>query len=85
MNLQYISDQNGIPKSVIIPIEDWNRIKEKYSGLEKELQDDPYVLSNEQEEAIDQALESVKKNGGIPHKQVMAETRKRYPKLFKKK
>lgn len=51
----------------------------------KKKDNDPYKLSNEQEKAIDQALDSVKENGGIPHKQVMAETRKRYPHLFKNK
>ena len=83
MDLQYISDSNGVPKSVVIPIEDWNRIKEKYSGLEKDLQQDVYTLSDEQEKAIDKALESVKKDGGMSHEEVMKETRKRFPQLFK--
>ncbi len=82
MDLQYISDSNGTPKSVIIPIDDWNRIKEKYSGLEKDLEQEVYILSDKQEKAIDQALESVKKDGGMSHEQVMKETRKRFPQLF---
>ncbi|MCK4853121.1 MAG: addiction module protein [Bacteroidales bacterium] len=36
MNLQYISDKNGITTSVIIPIQDWEELKRKYSELEKE-------------------------------------------------
>ncbi len=36
MNLQYISDKNGITTSVIIPIQDWEELKRKYSELEEE-------------------------------------------------
>ena len=36
MNLQYVSDKNGITTSVIIPIQDWEELKRKYSDLEKE-------------------------------------------------
>jgi hypothetical protein len=36
MNLQYISDKNGVTTSVIIPIQDWEKLKRKYSELEKE-------------------------------------------------
>lgn len=85
MNLQYISDQNGTHKSVVISIEDWNRIKQKYSGLEEDLNNDVYSLSNEQEKAIDIALNSLENNGGIAHNTVMKETRKKYPQLFKNK
>ncbi len=83
MNLQYISDQNGIHKSVVIPIEDWNRIKEKYSGLEDELSEDVYQLSKEQETAIDIALDAMNNGEEISHKSVTEETRKKYPQLFK--
>ncbi len=83
MNLQYISDQNGIHRSVVIPIEDWNRIKEKYSGLEDELSEDVYQLSKEQETAIDIALDAMNNGEEISHKSVMEETRKKYPQLFK--
>ena len=37
MNLQYISDQNGNTVSVIIPINDWEILKQKYKGIEAEL------------------------------------------------
>ena len=37
MNLQYISDKNGNTISVVIPIHDWEVIKKKYKGIEKEL------------------------------------------------
>ena len=36
MNLQYISDKNGVKTSVIIPIQDWEELKRKYSELYKE-------------------------------------------------
>ena len=37
MNLQYISDQNGNPVSVVIPIHDWEDLKKKYKDIETEL------------------------------------------------
>ncbi len=36
MNLQYISDKNGVTTSVVIPIQDWEELKRKYAELEKE-------------------------------------------------
>jgi hypothetical protein len=36
MNLQYIFDKNGVTTSVIIPIQDWEELKRKYSELEQE-------------------------------------------------
>ncbi len=36
MNLQYVSDKNGMTTSVIIPIQDWEELKRKYAELEKE-------------------------------------------------
>ena len=80
MKLQYISDQNGVHKSVVISIEDWNKMKEKYSDLENELDNNFYHLSKEQEIAIDKALNSGKE---ISHNSVIKETKKKYPHLFK--
>ena len=40
-------------------------------------------ISDEQKAAIDKALDSVEKNGTLDHNDVMAETKKRYPHLFK--
>jgi hypothetical protein len=34
MNLQYISDKNGNPISIVIPIDKWEIIKQKYKGIE---------------------------------------------------
>lgn len=83
MNIQYISDQNGIHTSVVIPIDDWNRIKEKYSELEKELDQKVYQLSKEQESAIDIALDAMNNGEEISQETVMEQTRKKYPQLFK--
>lgn len=36
MNLQYISDSAGQTTGVYIPIKEWNRLKDKYKGIEQE-------------------------------------------------
>lgn len=36
MNLQYIHDNKGNATAVIIPIEEWQSLKEKYEGLQEE-------------------------------------------------
>lgn len=36
MNLQYISDTSGQTTGVFIPIEEWNALKSKFRGIEKE-------------------------------------------------
>ncbi len=41
MNLQYISDSKGQTTGVFIPIEEWNRLKEKYKDIEEEESDIP--------------------------------------------
>jgi predicted transcriptional regulator len=41
------------------------------------------TLTKEQKKAIDLGLKSLDDGHSIPHKQVMTETKKRYPKLFK--
>lgn len=40
-------------------------------------------LTKEQKMAIDEGLKSLEDNGGISHQNVMAETKNRYPNLFK--
>lgn len=37
MNVQYISDSNGVPTGVFIPLNDWNKLKTKYNDIEKKL------------------------------------------------
>lgn len=41
MNLQYISDSKGQTTGVFIPIKEWNELKNKYEGIEKEEVDIP--------------------------------------------
>jgi len=37
MKLQFISDSEGKTTGVYIPIEEWNELKKKYSGIEQEV------------------------------------------------
>lgn len=41
MNLQFISDSKGQTTGVYIPINDWDALKLKYKGIEKEEFDFP--------------------------------------------
>ena len=41
MNLQYISDSKGQTTGVFIPIKEWNKLKNKYKGIEIEEIDIP--------------------------------------------
>lgn len=41
------------------------------------------ILTNEQKEAIDKGVNALENGNKIPHNQVMEETKKRYPNLFK--
>jgi inorganic pyrophosphatase len=52
MPLQYIQDYSGATTAVIVPIEDWNKITEKYSDIEE--------LPQWQKNTIDQRLELYK-------------------------
>ena len=49
MSLQYIQDVNGATTAVVIPIDEWNKITEKYSDLEE--------LPQWQKNILDQRLE----------------------------
>ncbi len=40
------------------------------------------LLSNDQKNAIDEALKSIETKGTIPHNVVMEETKKRFPHLY---
>lgn len=52
MHLQYIQDFIGATTAVIVPIEEWNKITEKNSGLEE--------FTQWQKNVIDQRLELYK-------------------------
>jgi PHD/YefM family antitoxin component YafN of YafNO toxin-antitoxin module len=44
MNVQYITDESGKQKAVIIPIEEWNKFKTDYEKMSS-LQNKQYVLN----------------------------------------
>ena len=52
MNLQYIQDNNGNTTAVVVPIEEWNKITEKYTDVEE--------LPQWQKTIIDQRLDFIK-------------------------
>jgi hypothetical protein len=59
MNVQYISDQEGNTVSVVIPIQEWKALKQKYKGIEEEL-DYPEPSKEEIKENIRQGLKELK-------------------------
>ncbi len=36
MNLQYITNNQGVPTGVYIPINDWNILRDRYKNIEKD-------------------------------------------------
>ena len=55
MNVQYITDENGNQKAVIIPIEEWNKFKTDYEKMAASQENKHYILSG-----IKDALKEVK-------------------------
>ena len=47
MSVQYISDDQGNTTGVFIPIQDWNKLKSKFTGLEEEEVELPTWQKNE--------------------------------------
>jgi hypothetical protein len=75
MNLQYISDSKGKTTGVFIPIQEWNKLKVKYKGIEQENSNIPawhmdvvrkrmedYKQNPEQVLDFDQAIDDIEKN-----------------------
>ncbi len=54
MSLQYLQDKNGTTTAVLIPIDEWKRITEKYNDLEE--------IPQWQKDLIDDRLKHLKKN-----------------------
>jgi len=52
MSLQYISDSNGQTTGIFIPIDEWNEMKKKFRGIEKEEIDIPDWQKNITQERI---------------------------------
>ena len=74
MNLQYISDSSGKTTGVFIPINEWNKLKDKFKGIEQEDLDIPawhmqivkqrldnYFKNPEQAIDFDQAMDEIEK------------------------
>lgn len=58
MNLQYISDSTGKTTGVFIPINEWNKLKKKYKGIEQEED----AIPEKHKELVRQRLEDYRKN-----------------------
>lgn len=55
-------------------------IKLKFVTAEE---DEEITLNQDQIEAIEEGRKSLKKNGGIPHEEVMARMKEKFPTIFK--
>lgn len=64
MSLQFINDNKGNTTGVFIPIEDWQKLKSKYSELQKEEVANLAELSVWQKKIIDQRLNDYYSNSG---------------------
>ena len=60
MNIQYISDANGVPTGVFIPIEDWKALKEKHADIEDEME-----IPDWHKAIVNERMEEYRKNPGI--------------------
>ena len=58
MNLQYISNAIGETTGVYIPITDWEKLKAKFVGLEKETD----IIPDWHKEILDERLADYKNN-----------------------
>ena len=68
-----------------INIINWiNQLQDNYliEQIKSMMVSDICLLSNEQKNAIDEALKSIEKEGITPHNSVMEETKKRFPHLY---
>jgi hypothetical protein len=62
MNLQYITDNQGSPTGVFIPISDWNLLLKKYKNLETDFNDIP----NWHKELVNKRIEENENNSVEP-------------------
>lgn len=58
MNLQYITDNKGVPTGVYIPILDWNLLKDRH----KDIEGDFLEIPDWHKEILDSRLEDYKQN-----------------------
>jgi hypothetical protein len=62
MTLQFIHDNKGNTTGVFIPIEEWQRLKTKYSDLQKEEAENLVDLAPWQKNIINERLSDYYKN-----------------------
>ena len=62
MGLQFISDSNGKTSGVFIPIDEWNKLKERFKGIDQQEN-----IPEWQVKEVNERLEEYKKspNSGI--------------------
>jgi hypothetical protein len=73
MHLQYLTDEKGYKKSVIIPIDEWNKLRSKYK-----IEEEPTISSEEILENLKNDLNALN-NGTLkttPLKDFMQELKK---------
>lgn len=76
MSLQFITDSDGKTTGVIIPINEWNKLKKKYKDIDQSV--DWYdELTPEQKKGIEKARAELDSGKGIPHEEVMKSIRQK--------
>ena len=58
MNLQFIADSTGKTTGVYIPINDWDKLKIRYEGIEQ----DEILIPEEHKRIVRQRIENSNKN-----------------------
>lgn len=59
MNLKYISDKSGKITGVIVPISEWNKLKNKYAEIDK------VEIPKWQKDEVGKRLEEYQKDGDL--------------------
>ena len=78
MNTQQLQDDKLSIINWITQLQDYSLV-EKVKAI---MSSSDVCLLNEQKKAIDEAFQSIETKGTIPHKNVMDETKKRFPHLY---
>ena len=79
MNTQQLQDDKLSIINWITQLQDYSLVEKVKAIMSSS---DDCLLSNEQKKAIDESLQSIETKGTIPHKNVMEETKKRFPHLY---
>jgi hypothetical protein len=79
MNIQQLQNDKLNIINWISQLQDYSLVEKVKSIMNMP---DACLLSNEQKNAIDEALQSIETEGTTPHNVVMEETKKRFPHLY---